>query len=127
MKKILFSAAMIAATSFSAHALIETNDLQGKWEFVSVDGVDGNRDIWFEIDDKKINGFDGCNDFRGRINVKAGNVKAVLMGTSKSCGDNDDRTAYALQEMLKDSSVMNGVGKRIRFKNDSTEWVFKED
>lgn len=72
-------AGLVAGLLYSGAAAGECDDmdvsgLQGRWTLESIDGkpVDAPTPIYFEIDGLTITGFDGCNNFGGRLDQPAG-------------------------------------------------------
>lgn len=65
-------------------AVMETADLDGRWDLKSVDGrpVPTGRRVHFQIDGMQIEGFDGCNSFGGRLDQPG-----TLVASQRACAD----------------------------------------
>lgn len=79
MRQMLSRASLLFAIASSGGALADCGneagkmatitELQGKWVLESIGGrpVDTEREVYFELTDRTLTGFDGCNRFGGSL------------------------------------------------------------
>lgn len=82
-------------------------DLQGKWVLESIGGqtVESTPEIYFEIDERIIAGFDGCNHFGGSLDAPQD-----LRMSQRACAEEGPRLPLDLSQPLAqlESSRLEG-------------------
>lgn len=66
-----------------AAEVMNTTHLQGRWALQTLNGNRIETEIFFEIDGTKITGFDGCNNFGGRVDAPSRLVMSQRACASK--------------------------------------------
>jgi hypothetical protein len=74
---------------------MDISKLQGRWVLELVNGrpVSSEREIYFEIEELRISGFDGCNRFGGRLDAP-GEVRV----SQRACAERGPRLPLDLSD-----------------------------
>src|SRR5262249_19464615 len=89
---------------------MEISELQGRWDLVSMNGqpVRAGEPIFFEIEGLAIRGFDGCNNFGGRIDAPS-----RLVTSQRACEPNVETLPLKLTDPLPQLKASRLVEERL--------------
>jgi META domain len=107
---------IVSVQSYSAFAVAGTMDvsnLQGRWILESINGkaVESENEIYFEIDGAIITGFDGCNNFGGKLNAPA----SIRMN-QRACISEGPRLPLELPDARSQLKAAEVSGKKLKLK-----------
>ena len=97
----------------AANSHMDMSNLQGRWVLESINGkpVESENEIYFEIEGTIITGFDGCNNFGGKLDVPAS-----LRMTQRACISEGPRLPLELPDARSQLKAAEVIGKKLKLK-----------